>query len=79
MKKGLLICLTIAGLGLVSCKKCQTCTTTTFQEVSGITTQTAEVAEDYCGDAYNDAPAEGTVVQDLGTITQSVTISCSDK
>jgi hypothetical protein len=58
-----------------SCKKCQSCTTTTHQTVSGYT-QTSNSTQDYCGDDYDDAPAEGTTTQSSGGVDQQVIIDC---
>lgn len=78
MKKLFFISLTVCALGFVSCKKCQTCTTTTVQQYSGQPAQTATATEEYCGDEYDNAPAEGTVSQNAGGVDQSVTIECTD-
>jgi hypothetical protein len=64
-----------------SCKnnKCKQCTTTTTQTVMGFD-QTVSANSSYCGDDYDNAPTNNTVVQDLGGgVTQTVSISCVDK
>lgn len=78
MKKTLLICCTIIGFGFISCKKCQTCTTSTTQSVGGFPITTS-VSDDYCGDDYDNAPAEVTVDQNVGGIQQTVVIDCVDQ
>ena len=79
MKKSIVVLFgVISVLAFGSCKKCQTCTTTTSQVVNGINVST-DVSEDYCGNEYESAPAEGTVYQNVGGITQTVTIDCVDK
>ncbi|MFT6245381.1 MAG: hypothetical protein ACJA0U_002935 [Salibacteraceae bacterium] len=75
MKKYLILALAIIALGAVSCKKCQTCTTVVSQNVQGFETQTS-ASEEYCGDAYDDAPAPTNFTQNVGGISQSVTITC---
>lgn len=62
-------------MGLTSCKKCQTCTTTVEQTVFGINQKTS-VSDEYCGDDYDNAPAEGTITNNVGGIDQKVTITC---
>jgi hypothetical protein len=75
MKK-LALLTVIALAGFTSCKKCQTCTTKVVQE-TGIFPVTTSTSEEYCGDEYDDAPAEVSVVQDVGGgISQTVTIEC---
>lgn len=78
MKLILAITLLIGSLAFVSCKKCQTCTTTTVQNVNGFDVSTSS-SEDYCGSEYDSAPAEGTVYQNAGGATQEVTVNCVDK
>ena len=78
MKKLLLITLSITALGAVSCKKCQTCTTNVTQNVGGISTDISAASQEYCGDDYDSAPAESTVQQNVGGVTQTVTITCVD-
>jgi len=80
MKKYLVLVLSIVALTAVSCKKCQTCTTRVTQEVSGVVNvEVSAVDEDYCGDSYDNAPAETSVNQNVGGVTQTVTITCVDK
>ena len=78
MKKIIFLTLAISGLAFTSCKKCQTCTVTTNQEVSGVTIQSSQQIDEFCGDNYDSAPEPGTVTQNLGVINQSVTTSCTD-
>lgn len=77
MKKVLLSLslIVFAAMGFTSCKKCQTCTTTVEQTVLGIYQKTS-VSDEYCGDDYNSAPAEGTVTNNVVGIEQKVTITC---
>lgn len=77
MKKAILSLslIVFAAMGLTSCKKCQTCTTTVEQTVFGIN-QSTSVSEEYCGDDYDSAPAESTVTNNVGGIDQKVTITC---
>ena len=77
MKKALfsLSLIVFVAMGLTSCKKCQTCTTTVEQTVLGIN-QATTVSDEYCGDDYNNAPAESTVTNNVGGIDQTVTITC---
>lgn len=80
MKKYLLLSLSIIALSAVSCKKCQTCTTRVTQQVGGVVdVEVSAVDEDYCGDSYDDAPAETSVTQSAQGVTQTVTITCVDK
>lgn len=74
MKKYLVLALAVIALGAVSCKKCQTCTTVVSQTVQWIDTQTS-VSEEYCGDAYDDAPAQTSFTQNVGGVSQAVTIT----
>jgi hypothetical protein len=75
MNKVLLVAVVLLA-GFTSCKKCQTCTITTTQD-TGIFPITTSTSEEYCGDEYDDAPAETSVTQDLGGgISQSVVIDC---
>lgn len=78
MKKYLILSLSIVALGAMSCKKCQTCTTTVTQDVGGVSVNVSAVDEEYCGDAYDDAPGNTSVTQDVGGVIQTVTISCVD-
>ena len=77
MKKALfsLSLIVFAAMSFTSCKKCQTCTTTVEQTVLGIN-QKVSASEEYCGDDYNNAPAEGTTTNNVGGIDQKVTIAC---
>lgn len=79
MKKVFYVTAAIALFGVVSCQKCQECTVETYQESNGYTQQTSSTTEEYCGDQYNDAPEEGTVSQNYGSVNQSVTTTCVDK
>ena len=79
MKNYLTIALAIIALGAVSCKKCQTCTTRVTQNVAGINIEVSTLSEEYCGDAYDNAPGEVTVNQSVAGVTQTVTITCVDK
>lgn len=76
--KIILVAAAILVLGITSCKKCQTCTTTTVQTYNGIDLSTNSEQE-YCGDEYENAPAEGTTYQSAQGATQAVTIDCVDK
>jgi hypothetical protein len=78
MKKILIISLSILALGAVSCKKCQTCTTNVTQIVGGINVNVSADSQEYCGNEYDDAPAETTVQQNVGGIVQTVSITCTD-
>ncbi len=78
MKKFLVLALAVIALGAASCKKCQTCTTRVTQDVQGISVDVSVVDEEYCGDAYDDAPAETSVIQNAGGVSQTVTITCVD-
>lgn len=69
------VSLMIAG-GFSSCKKCQTCTTKTTQNVLGFD-QTVTTSEEYCGDDYDNAPTPGSYSQNVGGITQQVEITCN--
>ena len=77
MKKALLLLslIVFAAMGLTSCKKCQTCTTTVEQTILGIYQETT-VSDEYCGSDYDNAPAETTVTNNIGGIDQKVTITC---
>ena len=79
MKKLFFFSLAVSAFGMMSCKKCQTCTVTTNQTAQGITQQISQTSNDYCGDEYNNAPSEGTTSQDYGGYSQSVVIACQDK
>lgn len=75
------IYLTSATLFLIlssACKKCQECKTDILQNNSGIE-QTSSSTQEYCGDDYDNAPEEGTYNQNVGSIEQTVTITCTDK
>lgn len=78
MKKSLvgIICLLLI-VGFSSCKKCQTCTTKTSQDVQGTLMENSTSA-DYCGKTYDDAPAESSVTQNANGVTQTVTITCTE-
>ena len=78
MKKILIIALSIVSLGVVSCKKCQTCTTNVSQIVGGIDVNVSAESAEYCGNEYDDAPVETTVQQNVGGVSQTVTITCTD-
>ena len=78
MKKILIISLSILALGAVSCKKCQTYTTNVTQIVGGINVNVSADSQEYCGNEYDDAPAETTVQQNVGGIVQTVSITCTD-
>lgn len=74
----ILLFISVVGLvGLASCKKCQTCTTTVTQDV-GFFPVTTSTSQEYCGKEYDDAPPESSVNQEVGGISQSVTITCAD-
>ena len=77
MKKIILFSLAIAAISFTSCKKCQTCTTKVTQEYNGVP-QSSTSNEEYCGDEYDDAPAETTVTQNAGGVTQTVVITCEE-
>ncbi|MEZ4937614.1 MAG: hypothetical protein R2799_08470 [Crocinitomicaceae bacterium] len=81
MKKSFLI-LSLLSLAIVSvsCKgKCKECTVSTVQSFQGVD-QTTNVTSEYCGDDYDNAPAEGTYINNVGGgVTQTVTTSCVDK
>jgi len=66
-----------ALLFMTSCKKCQTCTTTVTQDVQGFP-MTSSTSQEYCGDEYDNAPAEGTVSQSAQGVSQTVTITCTE-
>jgi hypothetical protein len=76
MKKLFLIAI-VSVAGFTSCKKCQTCTTTTTQDALLFPISTS-TSEEYCGKEYDNAPAETSVTQEVGGISQSVTIECVD-
>lgn len=76
-KKILLASTLFIGFGITSCKKCQTCTTTTVQSYSGYDVSTS-TEQEYCGDDYDSAPSEGTTYQSVQGATQAVTIDCVD-
>jgi len=78
MNKIIVIGMFLCSLMIVSCKKCQTCTTTTVQDY-GSYQQTSSNASEYCGKEYDDAPSEGTTNQSSGGVTQTVTTTCVDK
>lgn len=65
---------------LFSCsEKCKECTITTVQTFQGFD-QTYNATEEYCGENYENAPANGTVSQNVGGgVTQTVTTNCVDK
>jgi hypothetical protein len=65
------------GLAIVSCKKCQECTTSTKQLVGGFE-QTTTTKNEYCGDEYDNAPEPGNYSQNGGGVEQEVIISCND-
>ena len=65
-------------LGAMSCKKCQTCTTEVSQDVMGVSQVLSSTSEEYCGDNYDDAPAETTVTQSVQGVEQTVSITCTD-
>ncbi|MCB0479401.1 MAG: hypothetical protein KDC84_14625 [Crocinitomicaceae bacterium] len=81
MKKSILI-LSVFSLALItlSCKgKCRECTISTVQSYQGVN-QTTNTTNEYCGDDYDNAPAEGTYVNNVGGgVTQTVTTTCTDK
>jgi hypothetical protein len=78
MKKVLFTFALVAAFGFISCKKCQTCTTSTSQTVSGLPEVATSTSQEYCGDEYDNAPAQGSVSQSLPGIEQTVAISCVD-
>jgi hypothetical protein len=80
MKRSLILFAIVffTSMVFISCKKCQECTTTTKQVVMGIE-QNTSTSQNYCGKDYDNAPAEGTVVNNVGGINQEVTVSCKDK
>lgn len=78
MKKLLFSIVAIGALGLFSCKKCQTCTTSVSQTVMGTQVST-NTSEEYCGDDYDNAPPESSVNQSVAGVQQTVTITCVDK
>lgn len=77
MKRIILFSTLLFAVGFMSCKKCQTCQTKVTQDV-GFGPITTSASEEYCGDQYDDAPAEVTVNQEVGGVTQTVVISCED-
>lgn len=78
MKKAVLFSsLMLFALSFNACKKCQTCTTTTQQNYNGYE-QNTNTTNEYCGDDYDDAPEEGTYVQNVGGVNQEVVIECSE-
>lgn len=77
-KKIILTSLAVLAIALTSCKKCQTCTTTTVQSYNGTEVSTS-TDQEYCGNDYDNAPAEGTTYQSAQGATQAVTIDCVDK
>jgi hypothetical protein len=79
MKKVLIAVVVIAAFGFVSCKKCQTCTTTTSQSGPGFPAINTSSSQEYCGKEYDDAPEDGTVNQSFSGYQQTVVITCSDK
>lgn len=78
MKRLLFLTLCLAGFGLMSCKKCQTCTVNVTQNVLGFEQNVSANSTEYCGDEYDNAPAEGTYSQDVGGVQQTVTTTCED-
>ena len=60
------------------CKKCQTCTTKITQDLGFFDTSTSS-SQEYCGKEYDDAPAEGSVSQEVSGISQTVSIICVDE
>ena len=77
MKKIIYLGVVLFAFGFVSCKKCQTCTTTTEQDVLG-SVISSSVSEEYCGDEYDNAPAEASVTQNVAGVNQTVSITCVD-
>ena len=78
MKKVLILSLSVVALSAMSCKKCQTCTTDVTQEYNGFPMNVSSTSEEYCGNDYDNAPAESTVNQNGGGVQQTVTITCTD-
>jgi hypothetical protein len=78
MKKILLITGALLMLGATSCKKCQTCTTNVSQDIGGTNVSVSADSQEYCGDQYDDAPAESAVNQNIGGVSQTVAITCTD-
>lgn len=79
MKKYFLFAVVALAFGSVSCKKCKTCTTRVTQNVQGVSVDVSVEDQDYCGDDYDDAPQETSVVQNVGGVSQTVTITCVEK
>ena len=77
MKKLIYFSVVLFAFGFASCKKCQTCTTKTDQDVLGTTVSTS-ISEEYCGDEYDNAPAETSVSQNVAGVSQTVSITCVD-
>lgn len=80
--KILTIILSVFALSVFSfsCQKCKKCTVTTVQSYQGFNQTISAPTTDYCGDDYDNAPAEGEVISNAGGgVTQTVTTSCTDK
>lgn len=79
MKKAIVLGTVTLAMGLISCRKCKTCTTYTSVEETGSSTITTSTSVDYCGKDYDDAPVDATVItEDQGTTT-TVEIKCTEK
>lgn len=65
MKKIITLSVLALAFGTISCKKCKTCTTDVTQVVNGITMTTSSTSQEYCGDDYDNAPAEGSYEQSV--------------
>ncbi|MDX2359699.1 MAG: hypothetical protein QNK23_02755 [Crocinitomicaceae bacterium] len=76
MKKLLYIGFAFMAFAFISCKKCQTCTTTTTQTTGVIIPIVVSISDEYCGDEYDNAPAEVSVNQNVGGISQTVVVDC---
>lgn len=79
MKKLAYLSILALSFTMLSCRKCQTCTTTVTQSYGTGPAQNSTSSQEYCGKNYDDAPAEGTTTNSGGGVTQTVVIQCSDK
>jgi len=69
--------LVMASFILSSCRKCQKCTETVETDVFGVIASSS-ATEKYCGDEYDDAPAEVDDYVGVPGASTRRTIVCTD-
>ncbi len=83
MKKSIIFLFGITfSLSFFSCAKeqCKQCTVTTVQSYQGFNQTISAPTTNYCGDDYDNAPADQVLVNNVGGgVTQTVTTECVDQ